>query len=94
MPGSNYVAGYASSAFEFNLSEGYKGLGSGKSFSSFLIEGSVNTTGNYIGNKLGDATGGFLKWNAAANEGVGNIIGNGISNTTQTIIDESRKGKQ
>jgi hypothetical protein len=81
MPGSNFVAGYASSAFEVNLSEGYKGLGNGKDFKNFMIEGSINTFGNSIRNQLGNATGSFLKWNAAANEGVGNLIRNGISNT-------------
>ncbi|MFT3682279.1 MAG: DUF6443 domain-containing protein [Ferruginibacter sp.] len=94
MPSSNWAAGYGSASFEINLDKGYLGIGQSSNSKSMLgvfFEGTVNTGGNIIGNKFGNATSTRLKWSEAMSEGTGNVIGNSISNTSQTIFNELNK---
>ena len=92
MPSSNWVAGYGSSALETNLIGGYQGLGSGnKQVKDVVIEGTINTFGNLLGNKFGSVATKYSNWNKTSTEGAGNVLGNGVSNSIQTIVNEATK---
>lgn len=91
-PGSNVISAVGGSGLEFNLENGYQGLGSGqKTFGEFMLQSAIGTGGNYMGKKLGGLFGKYSNGGSFLNTFGGNTLGNGVANTVQNISEQATK---
>ncbi|MGL6266709.1 MAG: RHS repeat domain-containing protein, partial [Chitinophagaceae bacterium] len=94
-PGSNLIPAVGGSGLEFNLANGYQGLGSGnKSLGNFLLQSTIGIGGNYMGNKLEGVFSKYTNAGSFLNTFTGETLGNGTANNVQFIFNQMNKNDE